>query len=180
VALPVLIWGLAHSEVHRATGGGMLEGESLLYLALKRITLGPIPPGYDVFLHPVAFAGWAGLFVTMINMIPIGQLDGGHIAYALFGPIQNRLGRMVHWSLLGLGALIIGTRMALGGTLGTAVESGSFWVLWFGLLFVLARFGGRDHPPTEPGELGLPRTVIAAGSLLLFVLLFMPTPLSQN
>ncbi len=180
VALPVLVWGLLHSQVRPASGGGMLEGESLLYLLLKRLTLGPIPAGYDVFLHPVAFAGWAGLFVTMINMIPIGQLDGGHIAYALFGPVQNQLGRMVHWGLLGLGALIIGARFWLGGSWGTAIESGSFWMVWFALLLVLKRFGGRDHPPTEPGELGLVRTVVAAGSLLMFVLLFMPTPLTQN
>jgi membrane-associated protease RseP (regulator of RpoE activity) len=177
VALPVLVWGLLHSPVQRATGAGMLEGESLLYLLLKRVTLGPIPAGYDVMLHPVAFAGWAGLFLTMINLVPVGQLDGGHIAYALFGPAQNHIARMVHGGLAGLGALIIATRFALGGSLEVSVASGAFWLVWFGLLFLLKWIGGRDHPPTEPGELGTVRKIVAAGSLLLFVLLFMPTPL---
>ncbi len=177
VALPVLVWGLLHSPVQRATGIGLLEGESLLYLLLKRVTLGAIPDGHDVFLNPVALAGWAGLFLTMINLVPVGQLDGGHIAYALFGPVHNRIARLVHGSLLGLGVLIVATRWALGGSLEVSVASGAFWLVWFGLLFLLKWIGGRDHPPTEPGELGPGRRLVAAGSLLLFVLLFMPTPL---
>lgn len=180
VALPVIVWGLLHSQVRLVEPGGMLEGESVLYLILKRLTVGAIPPGHDVFLHPVAFAGWAGFFVTMINLIPVGQLDGGHIAYALFGPVQNKLGRAVHWGLLGLAAVIASTRLALGAPLGTAIESSAFWLVWFTMLFVLGRFGGRDHPPTEAGQLGPTRTIVAVVSLLLFVLLFMPTPLFQN
>ncbi len=60
-------------------------GDSLLFKGLSRIILGSVPDNYDVFLHPVALAGWIGFFVTSLNLIPIGQLDGGHILYALLG-----------------------------------------------------------------------------------------------
>ena len=61
---------------------------------------GHIPDGHDVILHPTATAGWVGLFVTMINLLPWGQLDGGHIAFALLGPPQNRIARLVRWAVL--------------------------------------------------------------------------------
>jgi membrane-associated protease RseP (regulator of RpoE activity) len=89
VAVPLLIWGLSLSNVAPLPTGGeyMLEGNSLLYAALKRLILGAWLPagGVDVNLHPMAFAGWAGLLVSALNMIPAGQLDGGHVAYALLG-----------------------------------------------------------------------------------------------
>ena len=186
VALPVLVWGLLHSEV-RAFGGEnvLMEGQSLLYLFLKRITVGPIPEGSDVFLHPAAFAGWVGLLITMINLLPVAQLDGGHIAYALFGPVQNRIAKYVHWGLLPVFVIIFGANFAsllgdkaIGAAVGVALHRSMFWLFWFGLLFVLKRVGGRDHPPTEPGTLDPLRTAIAIGTLVLLVLLFMPTPLS--
>src|SRR5262249_28791219 len=111
VALPLIVYGLAHSEVKPLTEGGLQEGQSLLYLLLKRIVLGPIPDGYDVFLHPVAFAGWAGFLVTMLTLLPIGQLDGGHVAYALFGPRQDHYSKILRWSLLALVPISLGSQM---------------------------------------------------------------------
>jgi membrane-associated protease RseP (regulator of RpoE activity) len=187
VALPVLLYGLSISKVAPLTPGGVQEGQSLLYLLLKRITVGPIPEGYDVYLHPVAFAGWVGLFVTMLNLVPVGQLDGGHVAYALFGPRQNDYSRIVRWSLLVFAVLHFawGIFPVLRGVpydtlLGNAISSSMMWATWFVLLSLLERASGGRHPPTEPGTLSPARRAIAVGSLVLFVLLFMPTPMTAN
>ncbi len=182
VAIPVLVAGLAQSDVKPFTPGGVLEGQCLLYLAIKRMVLGPIPPGYDVFLSPMAFAGWAGLFVTMLNLVAVAQLDGGHIAYALFGPRQNRYSRVLHALLLLIfafnalrfvGPLVARRDLA---DLGQAFGNAAFWLVWYVLIRLIMRAGGRDHPPTEPGELSPVRKALAVLSLVLFVLLFMPTP----
>jgi membrane-associated protease RseP (regulator of RpoE activity) len=182
IAIPVLVMGLMGSEVKPITGSGIQEGQSLLYLLLKRIVIGPIPPGHDVFLSPIALAGWTGLFVTSLNLIPIGQLDGGHIAYALFGLRQNRFARILHASILGMFLLnlarFLPPTIASGaeGAMGQAVSNSMPWLIWFGLIHLMLRVGGRDHPPTEPGELSPVRRAIAIVSLVFFVLLFMPTP----
>ena len=184
VAIPVLIAGLMESKVLPVTGSGLQEGQCLLYLALKRLVCGPIPPGSDVFLTPMAFAGWAGLLVTMLNLVPVGQLDGGHIAYALFGTRQNRYARVLHALLLVMFAVnvvrfvgpVVVHRAWAG--LGQAVENSVFWLIWYVLTGAIQRAGGGDHPPTEPGELHPVRKALAVLSLVLFVLLFMPTPMS--
>jgi membrane-associated protease RseP (regulator of RpoE activity) len=184
VAIPVLLGGLAQSRIEPISPGGAIEGQSLLYLAAKRIVLGPIPDGYDVFLHPMAFAGWAGLLVTALNLIPIGQLDGGHIAYALFGKQQDRVSRILHGALLGMFALNFIKFMAPALPHPTwedatkAFSNSASWLVWYILLAVILRFGGAEHPPTEPGELSPIRKGVAVVSLVLFVLLFMPTPFS--
>lgn len=186
VALPVLAWGLAHSEVNTMAPPYIQEGQSLLYLFMKWLILGPIPAGQDVSLHPVAFAGWAGLFVTMINLLPFGQLDGGHIAYALLGERQNRLAPWMRRALLPLflyNLVTFAAPMVLGKVgvdWGSAIGNSLFWLFWFGILGLLTRFsGGADHPPCERGELSPWRRGVAWFSLALFVVLFMPTPLSQ-
>jgi membrane-associated protease RseP (regulator of RpoE activity) len=172
VAIPVTLWGLATSPVKEVSGHGLLEGQCLLYSLLKYVALGPIPEGHDVFLNGAAFAGWAGLFVTMLNLLPVSQLDGGHIAYALFDTRQNRYGRWVHYSLLGWFAYNLFAY--------NAFEPGMIWLVWFGLIALLRRAGGGvDHPPTEPGALSPRRRYVAILCLVLFVVLFMPTPMRQ-
>ncbi|HVU03890.1 MAG TPA: site-2 protease family protein [Polyangiaceae bacterium] len=187
VAVPVMIYGLSLSSVGPAHADGYIqEGQSLLYLALKRLVLGPIPEGYDVELHPTALAAWVGFLVTMINMLPWGQLDGGHVAYALFGEVQHFFARLFRWCLLPL-FLYNAARFLLPVALsrsglpwGFAVSNSMFWLMWFLVLGVIGRVsGGAEHPPTEPGALSPVRRVVAAFTLLLFVLLFMPTPLAQ-
>jgi membrane-associated protease RseP (regulator of RpoE activity) len=185
VALPVLVLGLGLSSVRaHATGSYIQEGQSLLYALLKRMVLGPIPDGQDVFLHPTAFAGWVGLFITMINLIPWGQLDGGHIAYALFGRLQNRAAPFVLAAVLALFVFNLFRFVApvLSGAsalpLDAAVGNSLFWLIWFVFLSLMRRFTGRGHPPFEPGLLSPRRRVVAAACLALFVLLCMPTPLS--
>jgi membrane-associated protease RseP (regulator of RpoE activity) len=182
----VLVVGLAHSEVKPLGEHGMQEGQSLLYLLLKRVVLGPIPPGHDVFLGPVAFAGWAGLLVTMLNLLPVGQLDGGHVAYALFGERQNRYARWFRDALLLLVPVnlawklfpALGAGVPLAEAWPAALSASTPWIGWWVLLrFVLpALSGGAAHPPTEPGELSRGRRVIAIVTLALFVAPFMPAP----
>ena len=136
VALPVLVYGIATSPVTPlpAAGTFIMEGRSVLYLAILYALKGPIPAGHDVFLTPTAFAGWAGLLVTMINLLPIGQLDGGHVAYALLGRRQNALARRL-WSVLPLLAIGVGawftTEAWLAGVRGAALfvpmQAGIHW-----------------------------------------------------
>jgi membrane-associated protease RseP (regulator of RpoE activity) len=184
VALPVLWLGLTQSEVHVSEPPYIQEGQSLFYLFMKWVALGPIPSGQDVFLHPLAEAGWAGLLVTMINLVPFGQLDGGHIAYALFGERQNRFAVWVRRALLvpfaidlimNFGPMVLGEREW---DLGSALGNSLFWLVWYVVLGLLARLAGRDHPPCEPGELTSGRRLVAWFSLGLFVVLFMPTPMA--
>jgi len=87
VAVPALIWGLLHSNVVTVTGEqlGIQLGDSLLMKLLTYSIFPTLLETQDIILHPVAFAGWIGLLVTMLNLLPIGQLDGGHIAYAILG-----------------------------------------------------------------------------------------------
>ena len=91
VAVPVYVLGLKLSSVVRippgtAEGGGYVQfGDAVLPKLLERLTLGALPPDFDILLHPVGVAAWFGFFVTALNLIPAGQLDGGHIVYALFG-----------------------------------------------------------------------------------------------
>lgn len=183
VAIPVVVYGLRHSPVQPIPEDGIQEGQSLLYWLLKYLALGKIPEGYDVFLNGPAFAGWVGLFVTMLNLVPIGQLDGGHIAYALFGEKQNRYARIIHWSMLGMFVLnlvrFLPPAIRKHESIEDAVGNSMAWLVWFVLVYVLGRLSGQDHPPTEPGELSRGRRAIAVLSLLVFVLLFMPTPWSK-
>lgn len=186
VAIPTLLIGLSQSPVHPLTEHGAQEGQSLLYLLLKRVTVGPIPEGHDVFLNATAFAGWSGLFVTALNLLPVAQLDGGHVAYALFGERQNRYARRLHALLLGMFALNL-LRFELPilrrpgwtwGDLQLGFANSASWLAWFVMLHLIMRIGGREHPPTEPGELSPVRKGVAVFTLVLFVVLFMPTPFS--
>jgi membrane-associated protease RseP (regulator of RpoE activity) len=183
VAIPVLFIGLSLSPVLPNPEHYDQEGQSLLYLALKRIVVGPIPDGFDVQLHPTAFAGWAGLLLTMLNLLPWGQLDGGHVAYALFGTRQDRFARLFRAALLPLflyNLASLAWPIMRGQSTQTYLQASMnsvFWLLWYAVLGVVGRFsGGATHPPTEPGELSPVRRVVAAATLVLFVLLFMPTP----
>jgi len=188
VALPVLIYGIATSPVQPIPPhtGLLVEGHSLLYVALLYWLKGPIPSGSDIMLTPTAFAGWAGLLVTMINLIPAVQLDGGHVAYALFGERQQVYSRRVRAALLpiaaavslayGLPALAAGAR---GDALMLGFAPGFNWLLWWILLGWMKRREPREHPQTDDDVLSPRRRAIAWFTLLLFVVLFMPAWLRQ-
>lgn len=186
VAIPVLLYGLSLSPVIARTGG-YLEGNSLLYLLLKLISKGLVLPGggLDVDLHQVAWAGWVGLLITMLNLIPIGQLDGGHIAYAYFGPRQNRVSALLHRALLPLALVVYGYAtwdlIRVGNEPSVAmlvnIQVGVFWLVWWGLLHLFRRMGRGYHPPVDDEELTAGRRRLAQGMAVLFLLLFTPIPL---
>jgi membrane-associated protease RseP (regulator of RpoE activity) len=166
VAVPAAAWGLSHSmpiEDPIFAGGGYWFGSSILFGWLEALFS---PNGADVVLHPVGFAGWVGLFVTSLNLIPASQLDGGHIAYALFGKNQIRVSILVVAGLLATG-LFLYTR--------SGIESGFVWIFWSLLLFVI----GLRHPPVADETLPLSNRQRLNGgfALLLFVLTFVPVPI---
>jgi membrane-associated protease RseP (regulator of RpoE activity) len=161
-AIPILIYGLSTSPVEALPSGAYtLEGNSILYAFAKFAVKGQVLPNgtEDVFLSQVAWAGWVGLLVTGLNLIPVGQLDGGHIAYALFG----ERARLLYWPVLvTLIALVVITRTPM-------------WALWAVLLFFMGRHYAEPLDDITP--LDNRRRALAIGSLFIFFLVFVPIPL---
>ena len=102
VAVPVTFVGLLLSQVIATSSnlGGIELGDSLLFMGMSRLVFGPLPETHTVLLHPVAFAGWLGFFVTSLNLLPMGQLDGGHVTYGIFGPRHRTISRVVFLCML--------------------------------------------------------------------------------
>lgn len=147
IAIPLYLWGLQHSTLVMLGGEHMFSlGNSLLLTVLDRF--GPhAPPGMDVLLSPTAFAAWAGMFVTMINLIPVGQLDGGHVAYALLGPRQNRYARWMHRATLVFALVRFVWLAAMDHSperWGLAMRGSMFWLVWFQMLSLLSSVGDAD------------------------------------
>jgi membrane-associated protease RseP (regulator of RpoE activity) len=190
VAVPLLALGLALSPVI-VPQGGVVEGNSLLYAGLKLAIHGRLLPaadGADVDLHPIGFAAWVGLLITFINLIPIGQLDGGHVARGLLGDRHERLSARLHVALIAIGGLVtlgwtIGARRA-GieglGALGFGVQAALPWWMWAVMLAVLRRAsGGVYHPPTGSRPLAPARRRLVALVAIVFVLIFTPVPMRE-
>jgi membrane-associated protease RseP (regulator of RpoE activity) len=164
-AIPILIYGLSISPIQPLPppGQGFLEGNSIFYAFAKLAVKGQFLPSgtEDVLLSQVAWAGWVGLLVTGINLIPVGQLDGGRIAYALFG--QNA--RKLYWPvLIAMVVLSIATMTAT-------------WVVLLILLFFFGRL--YEEPLDDVTPLDGRRQALAIASLLIFVLVFVPIPIRQ-
>ena len=186
VAIPLLLFGLSRSSlaIISAVPGGFVEGNSLLYLAAKFVVFGkllPAVPGLtglpllshwvtyffigqpspvgslDVMINPVAWAAWAGLLVTFLNLVPAGQLDGGHVIYAVFGKRVNLI----------IPVILVAT-----------VILGFFWSGWW-LWTVLIFFLGRAHaePLDQITQLDPSRKAMAVLMLVIFLLVLMPVPL---
>ena len=164
VALPIFWYGITLSDVEPLTdytGRGLIqEGKSLLYLAILWLQKGGIPEGSDIMLHPVAWAGWVGLFITALNLIPVGQLDGGHVAYSMFGERHRWIARACYAALLLLTIFFHG------------------YILFAILLYFLIRL---DHPPAvdERIELDPARRALGWLTLAIFALTFVPIPLQM-
>jgi membrane-associated protease RseP (regulator of RpoE activity) len=182
VAIPVLFYGLSLSTLGTIdpNPNGFIEGNSLLYLFAKFVTFkqllpSPVEPqgilywlqyfftgrpvpfgGLDVFIHPVAFAGWAGILVTALNLIPLGTLDGGHVIYALFGDKAKKAF-----------PFIVGLMAVMG-------FFWSGWWIWAALLFWLGRVNAE--PLDQITTLDPTRRGLAFFMILIFILVFMPVP----
>jgi membrane-associated protease RseP (regulator of RpoE activity) len=160
LAIPAVIVGLLLSDVvnvSQPAANSFSLADSPLFAFLQRLTIGVTPPGTDVVLHPVAYAGWVGLFITSLNLLPTGQLDGGHIIYALFGRHSKIIFRL---TLLGI------TLICLVYNLG-----------WLVLVIILWIIGYRHPPPLEDHTpLDWRRKVIGGFIFLIFFAAFTPVP----
>ena len=161
VAVPILIIGLFLSEIVVPTGqSGFSFGSSIIMIVLSKAILGvtPLSVDFNIQLHPIALAGWVGLFVTAINLFPIGQLDGGHILYALIGKKSQIWAKFFFVFLLSL------------------VYFWPNWGVWAILLLVLTRF---KSAPLDDDEVLLKRIHKRAGyaAIIIFFLTFIPIPI---
>jgi len=166
----VLVWplaaGLSLSKVVPGIGshGDLIFGTPLM-LRLFEWVLFPGVPVNDIYLHPVARAAWVGLLATALNLLPIGQLDGGHVLYAFIGDRTRRLSRLFVGVLVALGCYQLFT---------TSYTTGYSWLVWAGLLF----FFGMRHPSIyDPTPIGRTRTWLGIVALVIFILSFTVSPI---
>lgn len=160
VAVPFIMAGIRLSAVVPLAdipASSMQLGNPLLFRILQFFLVGDIPDGYDLVLHPFAYAGWVGLFVTSLNLLPVGQLDGGHVVYAVFGDKSR-------WAYLG-----------------TVIFLGVLTILcnvgWLTLVILLIIFGMcHPRPFDDETELDGKRRKAALAVLIVFVLSFIPSP----
>jgi len=192
-SVPVLLIGIKYSTIVDIAGKGggqeLMLGSPLIFTFFSSIFFGKIPEGKDLFLHPVAFAGWVGLFVTALNLIPSGQLDGGHIVYSLFSKKIHRYTSIIMIAVLlvfGFGTeplLLLYHKLA-------GPEAGDFlsripdfegwpgWILWAVLLTLM----GPKHPPTihDEGGLDTGRKLLGFIALLIFIGCITPVPIKLS
>ncbi len=165
-AVPTLFIGVAMSPVVQVPADlvGYNLGEPLLFRAAAWLTWGSMPEGYSLNLHPMAFAAWFGLLATSLNLFPIGQLDGGHISYAVLGQRST--------------AVTIGS---IGVAIGLAYFSTS-WLVWTFLLIAMTLAMGPRHPRTIDEDIPLDKARIwlAAAAMLVFILCFTPNPIEPT
>jgi membrane-associated protease RseP (regulator of RpoE activity) len=163
VATPAVALGLYLSEVRplsHGLEGGLSLGSSLLFDGLARLVVGVDPHDATILLHPIALAGWFGILVTFLNLLPVGQLDGGHVIYALLGRRHRQIARVFLLIIIAMGFL-----------------GWEGWFVWALMLAVVLRV---DHPDTLDPDTPLdPRRKLAAWATIgIFALTFMPVPLS--
>ena len=161
VAVPTLVIGLYLSEVAPAeTVYGLTFGSSILLAGLSKLILGVMPFSTEanILLHPIAFAGWIGLFVTALNLLPIGQLDGGHVIFSLFKVRHKLLSKLFFVLLLPLGY---------------------FWLGWLFWAFMVVLMGFKPAPLVDDSvDLDRKHKLLGYVSIIIFLLTFTPVPFS--
>jgi membrane-associated protease RseP (regulator of RpoE activity) len=159
IALPIIFIGISHSRIvqKETLQTGMALGEPLIFKLIAWLVLGPVAGQHDILVHPMAFAGWFGLLATAFNLFPIGQLDGGHILYALIGKKSYYAG------IISIAVIVL---------LGIKYWPG--WLFWALIVTMI----GLRHPPIFAAEkIDLKRKIMAAIALLIFLVSFTPAPL---
>lgn len=155
------VWGLSQAEYARPAEGAILFGDPLVFRWLAHLLLGPQPPGHEILLNPVLFAGWVGLLITSLNLLPIGQLDGGHVLYALLGRKARGVAQAV---LAGATILVVYT---------TIRYHNPGWILMVILLYLI----GPGHPPTYQDHIGVGPVRRLLGWLMLAFIFIGLTPM---
>jgi len=186
VAIPLLVIGLQLSKIGPPGPDSVIEGNSILYALLKYATFGRWLPadGVDVVLHPMAFAAWVGFLITMINLLPIGQLDGGHVARAALGQSHEKWSGRFHVVLpiigLAVGGVMFGVALDAGRSVPSALRYASYgfipWTIWSLLLAFMKRQSGEYHPPVGDEPLDARRRRAAMCVLVIFLLIATPVP----
>ncbi|HDY68670.1 MAG: site-2 protease family protein [Candidatus Scalindua sediminis] len=160
-AVPITIIGLYLSEIHpipKDSASYIGLGEPILFSFFAKMTIGSVSEGFDIVLSPIAFAGWAGLFVTALNLLPIGQLDGGHVVYALLGKHSSIIYKA------GIGAFCLFALFVYPG--------------WIVFAVMLLLFGFKHPAPIDPfTHLDFKRKCVGVIMLIVFLLCFTPIPL---
>ncbi len=161
VCIPVVFVGVSLSQIGPAVdpdGTALFLGEPILMQLAQSTMLPALEPGQDVWLHPMAFAGWGGLFVTALNLMPVGQLDGGHVSYGLLGDTHNRIAPALFGVFLAMTVFV--------------------WSGWL-LMCLFVYLMGVRHPPICTGlpVRGQARHVGLA-TIVIFCLSFTPIPIS--
>jgi len=163
LSIPAIVIGLRFSEVIPASHlreGTIRLADPVLFSLIQRLVLGEIPENFDVLLHPIGYAGWVGLFVTALNLLPVGQLDGGHIAYALFG----RKSRAIFLVTIAVMAFI-------------TIFYNPGWLL---MLILIILFGFRHPAPLDDQTpIDGKRKLMGGIAFLAFFLSFTPAPFPQ-
>jgi membrane-associated protease RseP (regulator of RpoE activity) len=182
LAVPLLFYGLSTSVLGQlpAQGGYMLEGNSIFYYTAKLLVFGQGLPnfttGADVMMNQVCYAAWIGLLVTALNLLPVGQLDGGHTVFAMFGEKARYINR-VAVGILALFALAsIGPVQRLLPALSGVAYGG--WFIW---LFLILFLIGVQHPPAldDVTRLDRRRWWIGVLVIIIFILIFVPVPMRE-
>jgi membrane-associated protease RseP (regulator of RpoE activity) len=161
VAVPALFVGVAWSQLGPIGSGDLWLGEPLLIKLASFLLWGPMPENQTLFLHPIAFAAWFGLLATALNLFPIGQLDGGHISYAV-------LGRRSTYVTVAMIAVAIALSFF-----------SASWIVWTVLMIVMIATFGPRHPRTfdEDVPLDRRRLMLAALAAVMFAVCFTPVPI---
>jgi membrane-associated protease RseP (regulator of RpoE activity) len=163
LAIPVLIIALAKSSyiAPLPAGSGFGLGEPLIFKAMAMLMGKTPPPGMEINLHPIGIAAWFGFFATALNLLPVGQLDGGHVSYALFGPGHRRISLAFLFTLIPLGLFYW-----------------PGWLLWTAVLLLI----GLRHPVTLDDSVPLSKRHTWLGwlALAMFILCFTPMPIYVN
>jgi len=164
IVVPALVIGVSLSRVIRLPETYEWFGEPLLFKIVQRFIWGPIAPGYSLNTHPVLFGAWFGMLATALNLLPIAQLDGGHISYAVFG---RKSSIVTLAGVVCLGMMTVFVSLS--------------WLVWTLLLTVMLFVFGRHHPRTYDEDQPLDRTrvVLAAVALAMLILSFTPVPFEQ-